>query len=209
MPLKGNRLGFWSAATLAGIGVGYVLALAAGFARHGLNEPIVDPVLAVMEVLTLLSAPPLVTLMAAIHERAAPGLKVYGLAALAFATLCAGITSTVHFVELTAARQLSGGGIAWPSRTYAAELLAWDVFLGLALLFAAPTFAGGGPHRTVRLGLLACGALCLAGTIGPIVGNMRLQFVGVLGYGGVLPIVAFLVARLFARGCAPDGQWTA
>jgi hypothetical protein len=202
--MTANRLGLWSAATVAGIGVAYLLALAAGFARHGLREPIADPVLAVMEVLTLLSAPPLVTLMAAIHERAASGLKAYGLAALAFATLCGGITSVVHFVELTAARQLGGGGIAWPSRIYAAELLAWDVFLGLALVFAALTFAGSGPERSVRRGLLACGALCLAGTVGPVVGNMRLQLVGVLGYGGLLPVVAFLLARLFARAYAPE-----
>jgi hypothetical protein len=166
--LKTNRLGFWSATTIVGIGVGYLVALAAGFARHGLSEPIADPVLSVMEVLTLLSAPPLVTLMAAVYERAETDQKAYGLAALAFATICAGITSAVHFVELTAARQLGGGGIAWPSRTYAAELLAWDVFLGIALMFAAPTFTGGGLERTVRRSLLACGALCLAGTVGPV-----------------------------------------
>jgi hypothetical protein len=204
-----NRLGFWSAAAIVGIGVGYLVALVAGFARHGLSEPIADPVLAVMEVLTLLSAPPLVTLMAAVYERAATGLKAYGLAALAFATICAGITSAVHFVELTAARQLGGGGIAWPSRTYAAELLAWDVFLGLALMFAALTFTGGGPERRVRRSLLACGALCLVGTVGPVVGNMRLQLFGVLGYGGVLPVVGFLLARLFARGYSPDVRPTA
>jgi hypothetical protein len=204
VPVNANRLGFWSATIVVGIGVGYLCALAAGFARYGLSEPIADPVLAVMEVLTLLSAPPLVTLMAAIHDRAAPGLKVYGVAALAFATLCAGITSAVHFAELTAARQLGGGGIVWPSRTYAVELLAWDVFLGLALMFAAATFAGRGPERRVRRGLLACGALCLAGAAGPAVGHMRLQLVGVLGYGGVLPVVALLLARLFAHGPCRD-----
>ncbi len=58
--MTNNRLGYWSALALAGVGVGYVLALAAGFARHGLREPIGDPVLAAMEVLTLLSAVPVV-----------------------------------------------------------------------------------------------------------------------------------------------------
>jgi hypothetical protein len=197
--MAATRVGFWSSVTLVGIGVGYVLALAAGFARHGLQDPITDPVLAIMELLTLLSAPAIVTLMAAVHDRATPERKIYGLAALAFGTLCAGTTSVVHFVELTAARQMEGGGIVWPSRTYAAELLAWDVFLGLALVFAAPVFAGGGLERAVRRGLLVCGALCLAGTIGPAVGNMRLQLVGVVGYAGVLPVVAFLLARLFAQ----------
>ena len=197
-----NRVGFWSAAGLVGIGIAYAIALAVGFARHGLHEPITDPVLAAMEVLTLLSAPAIVTLMAAIHDRAAPGRKVYGLAALAFGTLCAGTTSAVHFTELTAARQLNGGGIVWPSLMYAAELLAWDVFLGLALVFAAPVFDGDGAERTIRRALLTCGILCLAGAAGPAVGNMRLQLVSVVGYAGLLPVVSFLLARLFARSAA-------
>jgi hypothetical protein len=202
--MTANRLGFWSSFALVAIGVAYAIALAVGFARHGFREPIGDPVLAVMEVLTLLSALPIVTLMAAVHDRASPGRKAQGLVALAFATLCAGTTSTVHFVELTAARQLGGGGIAWPSRVYAAELLAWDVFLGLALVFAAGVFDGGGPERAARRGLLACGVLCLAGAVGPAVGNMRLQLVGVLGYAVVLPIVALLLARAFTRGRDSD-----
>ena len=202
--MTGQRLGFWSAVALVGVGVAYVGVLAAGFARHGFREPIADPVLAIMEALTLLSAPALVTLMAAIHDHAAADRKFYGLIAVAFATLCAGTTSVVHFVELTAVRQVGAGGIVWPSRTYAAELLAWDVFLELALVFAAPVFAGGEADRTVRRALMTCGVLCLVGTVGPLVGDMRLQFIGVLGYAGVLPVVSFLLARLFARERTPS-----
>jgi len=204
--VSSQRLGFWSATAILLIGIGYVVALAFGFARHGLREPISDPVLAVMEILTLLSAPPIVTLMAAIHERAAPEQKAVGLTAFAFATLFAGITSVVHFVELTASRQLGGGGIAWPSRMYAAELLAWDVFLGLALVFAAATFAGDRAEHSVRRVMMTCGVLCLAGTVGPAVGNMRLQLAGVLGYAIVLPVVAWQLMRLFGRAAVPPGS---
>ncbi|MBK8974580.1 MAG: hypothetical protein IPM29_01510 [Planctomycetes bacterium] len=197
--MTNDRLGYWSAVALVCIGVGYVLALLAGFARHGFREPIGDPVLAVMEVLTLLSAVPIVTLMASIQDRAAPHRSGLGLAALAFATLCAGVTSTVHFVELTAARQVGEEGIVWPSRVYAAELLAWDVFLGLSLSFAAPLFRDGRLERAVRGTLFLCGGLCLAGAVGPAVGNMRLQLIGVLGYAVILPIACVLLARLFRR----------
>ena len=48
-----NRLGVWSASTLCVIGVTYVVTLAVGFASAGFAKPIVDPVLAVMEILTL------------------------------------------------------------------------------------------------------------------------------------------------------------
>ena len=71
-----NQLGVWSASALCVIGVAYVVTLAVGFASAGFSKPIVDPILAVMETLTLLSAPILVVLMAAVHAYAAPQYKV-------------------------------------------------------------------------------------------------------------------------------------
>ena len=194
---SGNRLGSWSAFAVFLIGVAYLVTLTIGFTVYGLNEPIVDPVLAVMEVLTLMSAPFIVVMMAAIHDYASIDRKVYGLVALAFAILFVGMTSAVHFVELTALRQGGSGGIVWPSPEYAVELLAWNLFLGLALLFAAPVFDSVGAESGVRRGLLISGVLCVAGIIGPAIGNMRLQLVGVLGYAVVLPVVSFMLARLF------------
>ena len=194
---SGNRLGSWSAFAVFLIGVAYLVTLTIGFTVYGLNEPIVDPVLAVMEVLTLMSAPFIVVMMAAIHDYASIDRKVYGLFALAFAILFVGMTSAVHFVELTALRQRGSGGIVWPSPEYAVELLAWNLFLGLALLFAAPVFDSVGAERGVRRGLLISGVLCVAGIVGPAVGNMRLQLVGVLGYAVALPVVCFMLARLF------------
>jgi hypothetical protein len=204
--MSGNRLGSWSAVAVFIIGIAYLVTLAIGFAVHGLAAPIVDPILAVMEVLTLMSAPLMVVMMAAVHDYAPVNRKIYAVIALAFTILFAGTTSVVHFVELTAGLQLGSRGIVWPSPVYAAELLAWDLFLGLALLFAAPVFAGSGPERSVRSGLLFSGALCVAGVTGPVVGNMRLQLVGVLGYAGALPVVCFMLARLFRtdRGHGPN-----
>ncbi len=47
------------------------------------------------------------------------------------------------------------------------------------------------------------GTLCVAGIVGPAVGNMKLQLVGVLGYAGVFPVVCFMLSRLF-RGPRPN-----
>ena len=191
------RLGSAAAALVAAIGATYVVVLAVGISRYGLSRPIADPVLAVMEALTLLAAPALVVAMAAVREWAPPERRLTATAALAFAVIFAGITSVVHFVELTAVRQLGGGGMAWPSAPYAAELLAWDWFLGLALLFAAPAFqADRGRERRVRRAFVASGALALAGTAGPLLGDMRLQRLGIAGYAVVLPVAFFWLARL-------------
>ena len=113
------------------IGVAYVVTLAVGFASAGFSRPIVDPVLAVMEILTLLSAP---------HScrpdgRGArvgyhPTSRIHGVFAVAFVVLLAGLTSSVHFVELTAVRQSSTARLIWPSTAYALELLDVGPVLG-------------------------------------------------------------------------------
>jgi hypothetical protein len=196
--MTSSRLGSWAAAAVALIGIAYIVVLGIGVARFGLDRPITDPVLAIMEVLTLLSAPALLVTLAAVNEAAAPPQKHWGTVAFAFGILFTGLTSAVHFIELTARRQIGTGSLVWPSPAYAAELLAWDWFLGLALLFAAPVFVGDAPQiRRVRRAFRVTGALCLVGTIGPVLGDMRLQRLGIVGYAVALPLTFFFLARLF------------
>ena len=156
-----------------------------------------------MEILTLLSAPILVVLMAAVHAYAPPEYKIHGVIAVAFMVLLAGLTSSVHFVELTAVRQSATASLTWPSTAYALELLAWDLFLGLSLLFAAPVFTAGKLEGAVRTGLYVAGTLCLVGLLGPTSGEMRLQFIAVVGYAGVLPTVCLLLAMVFRHSRQP------
>ena len=52
----------------------------------------------------------------------------------------------------------------------------------------------------VRVLLLASGALALAGLSGVAAGDMRLRMIGVVGYVGVCPVAALLLAVLFRRG---------
>lgn len=194
--MRTHRVGSWSAAAVALVGVAYAVVLVVGIRGAG-DAPIGDPILAIMELLTLASALPVLVLVAALHARARAERRLAGVVALAFATLFAGTTSAVHFVGLTAGRQAGGGLLAWPSTAYALELLAWDVFLGVALLAAAATVEGPGVARQARRAMVLCGALCLAGTVGPAVGDMRLQRVGVFGYAVVLPVAAWLLRRVF------------
>jgi hypothetical protein len=112
----------------------------------------------------------------------------------------AGLTSGVHFMALTAGRQTDFATLERPSTLHAVELLAWDVFLGLALVFAAPVFAGSGRRARARWALVATVVLCLLGGIGPIVGNMAIQRIGILGYGVALPIMCILLALVFHQG---------
>lgn len=197
------RVGFIASVGLALVGLAYIVVVTIGIVQAGLDEPIVDPTLGVMEALTLLSAPFVVIWLAAIQQASAPDQRVYGLVALAFGTIMAGLTSGVHFVALTAGRQTGFSALEWPSTLYAVELLAWDVFLGLALLFAAPVFTGRGRAATARWVLAITGVLCLAGAAGPLIGDMAVQRIGIVGYGLGLPVACVLVARWFrGRGMA-------
>jgi hypothetical protein len=195
--MTASRLGCLSGRTVAAVGVAYAIVLSTGFVRHGLSEPIADPILAAMEVLTLASAFPLLLLVTAVLFVAPEARRIRGVLALCFIVMFATATSAVHVVELTAGRQLGSRGLVWPSTTYAVELLAWDLFLGAALMFTA---AALDPIRTpLRLRRLVqvTGVLCLAGIAGPVIGNMRLQLIGVFGYAVLLPLAAFGLASWF------------
>lgn len=192
-------VGYLSSIGLFVVGVAYVVVVAFGISQAGFDDPIVDPTLAVMEALTLLSAPLVVALMASIYETANRDRRVFGVMALVFAGVMAGLTSAVHFVALTAGRQTDFAALEWPSKLYAVELLAWDIFLGLSLLCAALVFVGPGIRAFSRMSLFAGGALSLLGAVGPIVGDMALQRAGILGYGVGLPLSALVLSEFFRR----------
>jgi hypothetical protein len=119
-----HRVGYLSSIGLFVVGVVYVVVVAFGISRAGFEDPIVDPTLAVMEALTLLSAPLVVAVMASIYETANRDRRVFGVMPLVFADVMAGLTSAVHFVALTVGRQTDFAVLEWPSTLYAVELLA-------------------------------------------------------------------------------------
>jgi hypothetical protein len=82
---------------------------------------------------------------------------------------------------------------------FAAEMLGWDFFFGLALLFAAPVFKGARLQTAIRTGLIVSGLLCLLGFSGPASGDMRFQVSAILGYAFGFPFVCLLLAKLFGR----------
>ena len=167
-----------------------------------------DPGLAVLELLLFVTLPLLVVEATAIHIWSPPCHKLATLVSLAFMAMFATLSAGVHFVRLTAVRQLeaAGGAVSdlllptrWPSVAAALDFLAWDFLLGLALLFASTAFTGGGLARAVRIGLVASGTLCLAGLLGPATGAMHLQLIATLGYAFALPATCVLLALFFGR----------
>jgi hypothetical protein len=128
--------------------------------------------------------------------------------ALGWMLAMAVVTMTMHFVELTVVRRIQPDTVPgfarlfnfeWPSMLYGVDIAAWDIFLGLSLLLAVPVFAGR-QHVAVRVGLLASGALCLAGLVGPAIGDLKWRGIGIFGYAVVFPITCLLLSRVFHGG---------
>jgi hypothetical protein len=166
-----------------------------------------------LEILMSLCAVALVVMMAAVYCYAPPDRKTHSLAAPACMIVFVVLTCSVHFVSLTVGRQIEPKVVSallsqqlsfeqWPTLALALDLLAWDFFLGLSLLFAAPVFKGDGPPNRVRISMIVAGMLCLAGVLGPALGQMHIQYLGIGGYAFVLPVACFLLAMLFRRSAS-------
>lgn len=203
-----RRLGLVSAVGTVLVSAGYGAVLIAGlWSLPSPEQPIGDPWFSLMEILILLLMPLLVGLLVAVYAWASAENEVFALLALVFMALLAGLTGSVHFVIFTLSHQAGFDGPAWgpllsfrwPSVPYALDILGWDGFFALSVLCAAPAFRGSRLARWIRGTLLASGVLALAGLSGLIVGDIRLRGLGIVGYAGIFPIAALLMAVLFYR----------
>ena len=193
----------------------YAVTLVLGFlSLKSPQEPIGDPYFSILELLIILIAPLYVACMVAVHAYASPEDKAYSLTALAFMILMAGITSSNHFVILTVSRQIASAGLTWapllfsfkwPSVAYTVDILAWDLFFALSLLFAAPVFKGDRLKIAVRYLMIASGVLSLIGLIGVPLAIMQVGYwinvrnIGIIGYTVVAAVAFLLLAIVFGR----------
>jgi hypothetical protein len=205
-----RMLGFWSARAILVIELVYVTVFVARFASiRNTSDPLPDPYLAIAEILILVMAPIMVCLMLAIHQCAPRKAKAFTQVALGWMMAAAAFTTVVHFVQLTVARHIDSAtfpgyagifGWQWPSTFYAIDIVAWDAFFGLALLFAVPAFAQRGDATLVRRGLILSGSLCLVGLVGPFANVLGLRTIGIVGYTVVFGLTCLPLSRTFNAG---------
>jgi hypothetical protein len=204
-----RMLGIFSAAATLILLVAYAATLATGLASlESPQQPIGDPIFAILEVLIISIMPAMVALMVTVHAWAPMHAKTLSLTSLVFMGMLAGLTCSVHFCILTLSRQPEFAGqpwlplvlsFNWPSVAYALDILGWDVFFPLSMLFAAPVFWGTRLAAWIRVLLTASGVLALAGLSGVVVGDMQLRNIGIVGYVGVFLVVTALLAVFFYR----------
>jgi hypothetical protein len=210
-----RRLGIFSATATFILIFAYAVTLVMGLmSLESPQEPIGNPMFTILEVLIIIMMPAMVALMVAVHAWAPMHAKTLSLTSVVFMGLLAGLTCSVHFVILTLSRQPKFTeqswlplvlSFNWPSVVYALDILAWDVFFALSMLFAAPVFRGSRLAAWIRALMIASGVLALAGLSGVVVGHMQLRNIGIVGYVGVFLVVAALLAVLFFRAPPLEG----
>ena len=191
------------------LGVVYAVITMLGFlSLQSPQDPIGEPYVTLMELLIVIMAPFYIVSMVAVHAYAPPEQKFYSLLALIFMILLAGLTSTIHFIVLTVGPQLAAAGLPWtplffawkwPSVAYAVDILAWDWFFALAMLFAAAVFKTGRLERTVRMLMILSGVLSLAGLLGVFLADMQVRNIGIIGYAVVAPVAFLLIGIVFGN----------
>lgn len=207
---RGAKVGRVAALLLFILSIAYVAVLVIGLATlPSPDQPIQDPYFTLMELLILITAPLYILIMAEIHMQAAPEAKSISLAALSCMIAMACITCIVHFLVLTVSRPLEAVpglewmtylfSFTWPSVIYSLDILAWDFFFALAVLFAVPVFKGGRLENWIRILLIVSGVLSFVGLLGPVMSNMQIRNIGIIGYAGVFPVVCLLLLSYFGR----------
>jgi hypothetical protein len=204
------RLGFWSAVLAASASL--VFLVASGPVLVGAVAPPWDNILTLVPSLVL--APALLALLVCVHHTARSDRKAWSHLAVAFAGVYTALVSVVYVVELAVVEPLIVRGNAARAGLLTIEpggvLNAIDglgyAFLGLALLFAAPVFAGEGLDRLIRWLLFANGVAVVPILLTYFVDRAFLLIAGPL-WGLAVPAVAVLLAVSFRRaGRSPD--WT-
>ena len=204
-----RRFGIFSGAATVILLVAYAATLTVGLASlESPQEPIGEPMITMLEILIISMMPAMVALMVAVHAWAPMHAKTFSLTSLIFMGLLAGVTCSLHFMILTLSRQSEFSGqpwqplvfsFNWPSVAYALDIVGWDVFFALSMLFAAPVFQGSRMAAWIRVLMIASGVIALAGLIGVVAGDMQLRNIGIVGYVGVFLVVAALQSVFFYR----------
>lgn len=202
------QTGFSSALIATIGGVVYFLVILGAILTGNFTFPPPDAIQLFGGITSLLFPPVLVILIASLHAIAPLEKKVFSQISLGFTLLFAVTVSINRFTQLGVVRQsMAAGateGIGWflpygeRSIMFGLEMLGWDWFLGLAMLFAAPIFSKGRLQHWLRGLLILYGVLGIFAAVAFLLAS-PLSVIGFVDWGVVLVIVTALMAVFFLR----------
>ncbi len=201
-------LGFWSAVVATTLGFIYFVVILAAILTGKFVFPPGEGLQLFGGIISLVTCPVLVVLMACLHAATPPSRQANSLAGLALTSLFAVTVSINRFAQLGVVRQSAALGeveaiqwfLAYGERSilFAMEILGWGWFLGLAMLVAAPLFAQRGYQGWLRWLMVLYGVFGLVSAVGQLLAS-PLIMIGFLAWGVVLYGVTALLAVHFWR----------
>ena len=198
----------WSALSLIVVGVIYVGLIAWGIMTQDPETGFIrDSVRILMEIVTMVSAVVLLFFALSIKNWLAPDQRLLAETGVVFMKLLVSLTSIVHFVSITISSQIIAVNpllspmfsLNWPSLLLSIDILAWDVFFGLAFIFLGLSLRRIKGLALVTILMIFSGFLSLLGLIALPLNNMDIRLIGVFGYT-VMPVISCMFLLRKIRG---------
>ncbi len=203
------RAGFLAALTGTVSGLLYFLVILAAMLTGQFTFPPPEWLQVFGGIISLITCPVLVVMMAALHGVTPTSKQVLSQAGMGFTLLFALAVSINRFSQLGVVRQAQAAGLGDGIRWFQAygdysimlgmEYLGWAWFLGLGLLCVSPLFSGGRLKGWIRWLMLLYAGMALLSAIGFLLGNW-LALLGFAAWGFVLVIITGLLMVYFRVG---------
>lgn len=204
--MKNKQFVRWTVYALLALGVVYVGLIVWGISTQDPQTGLIqDPVRILMEFMTMISAVVLLFFALSMKYILGPEHDFLAEISVLFMTLLVALTSAVHFVSITVSSQIIDANplfspllsLNWPSLLLSIDILAWDVFFGIAFIFLGLSLKPIKELAIARSIMIFSGILSLLGLIALPLNNMNLRFIGIFGYT-VMPVIsiAFFLSKI-------------
>jgi hypothetical protein len=198
--MKNQKFVRWTACALLALGAIYIGLIVWGIITQDPKTGFIrENVKILMEIATMSSATILLFFALSIKSILGPNNLLAEISVVFMAILVA-LTSIVHFVSITISDQLINTApllspllsLDWPSLLLDIDILAWDVFYGIAFIFLGLSIRQINGLSLVSIMMILSGILSLLGLIALPLNNMNLRYIGVFGYT-VMPVISCAV----------------
>ena len=204
--MKNKQFVRWTSYSVLTLGVIYVGLIVWGIITQDPETGFIrDHVKILMEIVTMISAVVFLFFALSIKNILGTEHNLLSEIGVLLMTIFVHLTSIVHFVSITVSSQIidvnpllsSLLSLNWPSLLLSIDILAWDVFFGVAFIFLGLSLRQRKELSVVRIFMILSGLLSLLGLIALPLNNMDLRFVGIFGYT-VMPVIscAFLLSKI-------------
>ena len=194
---SGVKLAMYFSTALIALGGLYIILIAWGLiTADPATGMIQNDKKILMEITTILSSILLLLFFTSIHFFIEPRNIFFSFLSIIFMSFSTVLTCCVHFISITVADKILMANelltpilsMGWPSVLLSIDILSWDFFFGLAILFLGIGLFENENQRKTAVLMLLSGIFSLFGLIALPLDNMNIRYIGVFGYT-LLPVI--------------------